>query len=94
MYRAWVEEILGLQVRGDRLQINPVIPGSWDGFRLRYRHGEAVYDITVENPEGCERGVAWVELDGQRLGDGVIPLERSLVKHRVLVHMGKLEHTG
>jgi cyclic beta-1,2-glucan glucanotransferase len=83
-----------LQVRGDHLQINPVIPGSWEGFTMRYRHGEAIYEIRVVNPEGYERGVAWVELDGQRLKDGVIPLERTLVKHRVLVHMGKPEHEG
>ncbi|MCJ7663834.1 MAG: hypothetical protein MUO24_06300 [Desulfobacterales bacterium] len=89
MYRAWVEEILGLQVRGNRMQVNPVIPGSWKGFSLSYRHGEAIYEIRVENPEGRERGVAWVELDGQRVRDGVIPLDRDLVKHRVLVHMGK-----
>jgi cyclic beta-1,2-glucan synthetase len=89
MYRAWVEEILGLQVRGNRMQVNPVIPGWWEGFSLRYRHGEAIYEIRVENPEGRERGVAWVELDGQRVRGGVIPLDRDLVKHRVLVHMGK-----
>jgi cyclic beta-1,2-glucan synthetase len=91
MYRAWVEEILGLQVRGDHMQVNPVIPGWWEGFTLRYRHGEAIYEIRVENPEGHERGVAWVELDGRRVRDGVIPLDRDLVKHRVLVHMGKPE---
>jgi cyclic beta-1,2-glucan synthetase len=89
MYRAWVEEVLGLKVRGDRMQLNPVIPGWWEGFSLRYRHGEAIYEIRVENPEGCERGVSWVEMDGQRVRDGVIPLERDLVKHRILVHMGK-----
>jgi cyclic beta-1,2-glucan synthetase len=91
MYRAWVEEVLGLHLRGDQLQVNPVIPGRWAGFRVRYRHGEALYEIQVENPEGCERGVAWVTLDGQRVPDGVIPLERSLVQHRILVHMGKPE---
>jgi len=89
MYQAWVGEILGLKVRGDHLEIAPVIPASWEGFSLRYRHGEAVYEIRVENPEGCERGVAWVEIDGKRGPDGAIPLERGLVKHRVLVHMGK-----
>jgi cyclic beta-1,2-glucan synthetase len=91
MYRAWVEEVLGLEVRGDHLQLNPVIPGWWEGFHLRYRHGEAIYEIQVENPEGCERGVSWVEMDGQRMRDGVIPLDRALVKHRILVHMGKPE---
>ena len=89
MYRAWVEEILGLQVRGETMQLDPVIPGWWDGFQMSYRHGEAIYEIQVENPEHCERGVAWVEMDGQRVKDGVIPLGRDLVKHRVLVRMGK-----
>jgi cyclic beta-1,2-glucan synthetase len=94
MYRAWVEEVLGLKVRGDHMQLNPVIPGWWEGFRLRYRHGEAIYEIQVENPEGCERGVSWVEMDGQRMRNGMIPLDRGLVKHRILVHMGKPEQAA
>ncbi len=89
MHRAWVEEILGLKVQGDLMQVNPVIPGWWNGFHMRYRHGEAVYEIQVENPEGCERGVSRVEMDGQHVPDGVIPLHRDLVKHRILVLMGQ-----
>lgn len=89
MYRAWIEEVLGLKVRGDQLQLNPVIPGWWEGFHLRYRHGEAIYEIQVENPEGLERGVSWVEMDGQRLKDDLIPLDRALIKHQIIVHMGK-----
>jgi len=94
MYRAWIEEILGLKVQGDYLQMNPVIPGWWEGFHLRYRHGEAIYEIQVENPEGCERGVVRVEMDGQHMPDGVIPLHRDLVKHRILVRMGKPPQTA
>ena len=93
MYRTWVEEVLGLKVRGAHLRVDPVVPGSWESFSLRYRHGETVYEIQVENPEGRQHGVAWVEMDGQRLPEGIIPLERSLVKHRVLVHMGDPEQT-
>ena len=89
MYRAWIEEVLGLRVRGERMQVNPVIPGWWDGFSMRFRHGEAIYEIQVDNPEKRERGVSWVEMDGRRLPDGVIPLERGLVKHRILVRMGE-----
>jgi hypothetical protein len=33
-------------------------------------------------------------MDGQRLKDGVIPLEKVLVKHRILVHMGKPQPAG
>ena len=89
MYRAWVEEILGLKVRGNRLLLDPVIPGWWDGFRLKYRHGKALYAIQVENPERCEHGVSWIEVDGRRTEDQVIPLTRELVRHEVLVRMGK-----
>jgi cyclic beta-1,2-glucan synthetase len=88
MYRAWVEEILGLHVRGETMRICPVIPSWWDGFSMSYRHGESVYEIQVENPEHREKEVAWVELDGKRVNDGVIDLGRELVKHRIVVRMG------
>ena len=45
--------------------------------------------IQVENPDGRERGVSRVEMDGRRVPDGMIPLQRDLVKHRILVRMGK-----
>ncbi len=90
MYRAWVEEILGLKVLGDQMQINPVIPSWWEAFNLRYRHGETIYEIQVENPDGFEQGVSRVEMDGQLLEDGVIPLDKDMVKHRVLVRMGQI----
>jgi len=90
MYRAWVEEVLGVKICGKQMRVDPVIPGWWKGFSLRYRHGEATYEIQVENPEGREHGVSCVEMDGRRLSDKVILLERTLVKHRVLVRMGDI----
>jgi len=89
MYRAWVEEVLGLKVRGDQLLMDPAIPSWWNGFHLHYRHGKALYAIRVENPEGCEHGVCWIEMDGRRMEDRVIPLTRSLVRHEILVRIGK-----
>ena len=88
MYRVWVEEVLGLKIRGSALSVEPVIPGWWQGFQVRYRHGEAVYEIQVENPEGRQHGVSWVEVDGCRQPENVIRLERALIKHKVLVRMG------
>ncbi len=90
MYRAWTEEVLGLKVRGNQLEIDPVIPANWPRFSLKYRHGETTYAIEVENPSGCQRGVLWVEMDGRRIEGKVILLERELVKHRVVVMMGKV----
>ena len=89
MYRAWVEEILGFQVRGEQMRVNPVIPAAWEGFSLRYRHGEAIYEIRVENPaqvrERSSLGGDWM-VDAYRMG--IIQLQRNLVKHQILVRMG------
>ena len=89
MYRAWVEEVLGVKVRADKLLLDPVIPGWWSGFQVQYRHGKALYAIRVENPGGCEHGLSWIEMDGRRLEDRVIPLTRDLVKHDILARMGR-----
>jgi cyclic beta-1,2-glucan synthetase len=88
MYRVWIEEMLGMKVLGDEMTLNPVIPRDWPGFSLRYRRGEAVYEIVVENPEGVAGGVLRVELDGRLLAGNTVPLERSFIKHRVRVVLG------
>jgi cyclic beta-1,2-glucan synthetase len=88
MYRAWIEEVLGLKVRGNTLLIDPVIPNWWSGFHVFYRRGKAIYDIQVDNPDGQERGVAWIDMDGRRLAVSAIPLTSDLVKHQIVVRMG------
>ena len=88
MYRVWIEEVLGLKKRADQLIIDPVIPDWWDGFKIHLRHGEAIYVIEVQNPDHIQQGVAWLELDGQRLEERFIRLDPEPVKHTVLVRMG------
>jgi cyclic beta-1,2-glucan synthetase len=88
MYRVWIEEVLGMKIRGEGLVIDPVIPSGWRQFGVRYRRGEALYEISVENPEGVCRGVAWVTMDGRRLEDPRIPLEEVSIRHTVVVRMG------
>jgi cyclic beta-1,2-glucan synthetase len=90
MYRIWIEEILGVKVHGEKLTIDPVIPAGWAGFSVRYRFGEAVYNIHVENPDAVEHGVRWVELNGRRLDEPVIHMKPSALKHSVRVRMGNL----
>jgi cyclic beta-1,2-glucan synthetase len=56
MYRAGLEYLLGLEVKGDELRLNPSIPPEWPSFELRYRYGRSEYAITVRNPNGISRG--------------------------------------
>jgi cyclic beta-1,2-glucan synthetase len=63
MYRAGLESILGFQLRGDRLKIDPCVPRWWREFEITYRRGRATYRIKVENPLAVHRGVIALELD-------------------------------
>ncbi|BDC47898.1 cyclic beta 1-2 glucan synthetase [Bryobacterales bacterium F-183] len=80
MYRVWIEEILGLERRGNVLVVKPVIPDSWPGFQARYRFGDATYHIHVVR--GAE---AAVEVDGQRQESRSVPLMSDGREHRVTV---------
>ncbi len=69
LYRAGLEAILGFQLHGDHLLLNPCIPKSWPGYSIVYRHcgkDETVtrYEITVENPGHVHSGVILAEFDG------------------------------
>ena len=89
LYRAGIEWMLGIRVRGARLAIDPCIPSGWPGFTATYRHGGGRYEIAVENPEAVCRGVATLELDGVVLEDrSAVPLVDDQNVHRVRVVMG------
>jgi cyclic beta-1,2-glucan synthetase len=67
MYRTATEGILGIEVRGTTLVIDPCIPRAWPGFEFTYKHGTSRYRITVKNPRGVNRGIAHATLDGKNL---------------------------
>jgi cyclic beta-1,2-glucan synthetase len=67
MYRAGIEAILGLQVRGALLRVAPCIPQSWPGFELSYRYKSAQYHIKVENQSGLGHTVTACTVDGVSL---------------------------
>jgi len=83
MYRVWMEEILGFQLRGESFVIRPAIPGDWPGFELSYRYGNATYEVKVVRT----RESPGVELDGVVLRDGVVPLLRQSGEHQVVVRI-------
>src|SRR6202035_3508540 len=74
MYRVALEAILGIHPSGSRLRIEPCIPSRWPGYEVAYRHGSASYRIRVENPTGVCRGVQSVQVDGQVVPGGDVPL--------------------
>jgi len=74
MQRAGIEGILGLRIRGTSLHLDPCIPKAWLGFGVVFRYRSARYEIQVENPRSISRGVVLMELDGNALIEGQLPV--------------------
>ncbi len=94
MYRAWVEEVLGFKLRANSFRVEPNVSREWTSFGLRYRFGSSTYVVRIENPEGAERGVLWVELDGARLESNDVPLHDDNGEHEVTVRMGAAQSSN
>jgi cyclic beta-1,2-glucan synthetase len=88
LYRVMLESILGFQLRGKRLRIEPCIPRAWPSFTIVYRHKSATYHIRIENPHGVERGVVEVHVDGQRQDGMEIALHDDGKAHEARVVLG------
>ena len=58
------QAILGVQPELDGLRLDPCIPPEWKEVRLTRRFRGAVYEITIENPNGAEHGVKALFVDG------------------------------
>jgi cyclic beta-1,2-glucan synthetase len=89
MYRLGIEAILGLHRHGDALDIQPCIPNGWDAFDVDYRYGSSSYQIHVDNPHHCARGVEEVLVDGQTLPTHRVPLRDDGGVHSVRIRMGR-----
>jgi len=88
LYRVGVESILGFKRTGDRLQLHPSIPRHWPGYEIHYRHGDTVYQIEVQNPNGANQRVRSITLDGDKLAGEDIPLQEDGKAHKVVVELG------
>ena len=49
-YICAVRNILGLKIENETLSINPCISSEWQEYEIRYKFGESIYNIKVQNP--------------------------------------------
>ena len=84
MYRLGIEMLLGLRKEGDRVTITPCIPAAWPDYRVVYRYGTAVYEITVT--AGTDSASHQVIVDGHVSGEGRLDLVDDGGVHKVAVH--------
>jgi cyclic beta-1,2-glucan synthetase len=62
MYRAGLEYILGFQVQGNVVTIDPRVPASWDQFEIHYRYGNSDYQFRVQMKPDVEEQDLTIQL--------------------------------
>ena len=82
------QAILGVKPTLDGLEIDPCVPGFLRRFSVSRRFRGAIYEITVENPDGVEKGVRSIALDGREIQGTVLPVQPAGSRVSVLVRMG------
>ena len=79
--------MLGIKPQFDHLQIDPCVPADWKEFKVSREFRDAMYEITVLNPDGVMKGVSKLYLDGVETQQ--IPVCDAGSRHEVTVVMGR-----
>ena len=87
----WVaisQHILGIQPDYDGLRIDPCIPTDWKQFKVTRVFRGATYKITIENPDGANKGVKAMTVNGQAVDGNVVPASDAGAIVEVLAILG------
>ena len=78
--------MLGVKPHYEGLLIDPCVPATAKEYNVtrRFRGGE--YNITVKNPDGVQKGVKSITVDGKEISGNIVPTAEG--KHDVVVVMG------
>lgn len=71
-YVAMTWAILGIQPDYNGLRIDPCISKDWKNFKVTRQFRDATYNITVENPDGVNKGVKTMTVDGRPVDGNLI----------------------
>ena len=79
--------ILGVRAGFDGLVVDPCIPADWKEYTVTRKFRGATYVVNIKNPQGVEKGVNSISVDGQAVTGNVLPLFADGT-HRVEVILG------
>ena len=85
---AATQYILGIRPEYNGLFIDPCIPSDWKGFKVSRRFRNKLFNISVNNKEGVEKGVIQLILNGKELNGNFISIEDMSDHNEVEVVMG------
>ncbi len=71
-YLAGIEYILGLRIYHNTMSINPCIPKNWEGYSMRFKFGESIYNIKVRNISKSLTEVKKILINGEEIENKII----------------------
>ncbi len=89
MWKVSIDWMLGVRAEYKGLLVEPNIPSQWDGYKLKRQFRNAVYNITVENPDHVSSGVKKIYVDGNFHDSFLLPVFPAGGEHEVRVIMGE-----
>ena len=72
----------------DGLRIDPCLPSDWKGFKAERRFRGKRVTIEVRNPKGLCKGIASLELNGEKLEGSLVPAGMLKAENTVVAVMG------
>ncbi|MDP2137415.1 MAG: hypothetical protein Q8J74_06130, partial [Candidatus Didemnitutus sp.] len=89
MYRLLVETLLGVNLEGDRLRLEPRMPEAWTTYKIHYRYRQTVYHITISRLAADAPDGNLLSLDGQEISESTLPLRDDRQEHTAELKVGR-----
>jgi cellobiose phosphorylase len=83
MYRTLVETLLGVNLEGASLLLEPRLPKSWAAMKVHYRYRRTIYHIAFARRPAGPASPAAATLDGHPLATNRVPLADDGREHSV-----------
>jgi cellobiose phosphorylase len=87
-YYTATQYILGIRPEKDGLRLDPCIPAAWKHFTVTRQFRGKKLKVTVENPNGVQKGVTKLVLNGKELPGNLIPVDALKPVNKVQVVIG------
>jgi len=91
VFIAIAQYMMGAIPTFEGLKIDPSLPSGWKEARLLRKFRGTRYDIRISNPEGVNKGVLEIKVDGHQLDGDILPEFRDRIAHIVEVRMGDVK---
>jgi len=83
------QHILGIRPDFAGLMIDPCIPSSTKELKITRTFRNAQYHIIIKNPNGVEKGLSALSVDGKLIEGNIIPFVEGQESYDVVAFMGK-----